>query len=202
MSCSTKPYVVESGDGQTDDSTAVKLYIVNHGWHTGIITPAREILQHIPLLNRRFKDAPYLEFGWGDQGFYQADEITSSLILQAILWPTKSVVHVVALRDEVNSYFSNVRSVTVSQKGFLALTTFLVGSFEKDSSGNIQSLSKGIYGDSQFYRGSGSYHAFNTCNTWTAKGLKSAGFDISPSLKLSAQSIMNYLEKYELRITN
>jgi len=36
----------------------------------------------------------------------------------------------------------------------------------------------------------------NTCNKWTAKGLKSAGMDISPTFKLTAESIMDYLEEY------
>jgi hypothetical protein len=36
----------------------------------------------------------------------------------------------------------------------------------------------------------------NTCNKWTAKGLKSAGMDISPTFKLTADSIMDYLKEY------
>ena len=55
-------------------------------------------------------------------------------------------------------------------------------------------LSKGIYGDSQFYEGTGRYSMLNTCNVWTAKGLNSAGFDISPMFNLTAGSVMNYLE--------
>jgi len=35
----------------------------------------------------------------------------------------------------------------------------------------------------------------NTCNKWTAKGLKSAGMDISPTFKLTADSIMDYLKE-------
>ena len=51
----------------------------------------------------------------------------------------------------------------------------------------------GLYGDSQFYKGVGDYHLMNTCNKWTAKGLESAGMDISPTFKLSAGSVMDYI---------
>jgi len=41
----------------------------------------------------------------------------------------------------------------------------------------------------------------NTCNTWTAKGLKSAGLDISTAFKLSAESIMDYLSEQKAERT-
>ena len=41
----------------------------------------------------------------------------------------------------------------------------------------------------------------NMCNRWTAKGLKSIGMDISPTLKLTAGSVMNYLTKANIALT-
>ena len=55
-------------------------------------------------------------------------------------------------------------------------------------------LKNGIYGNSQFYKGVGDYYLMNTCNKWTAKGLKSIGMDISPIFKLTADSIMTYIK--------
>ncbi|MFB8829603.1 hypothetical protein ACE0DR_10225 [Azotobacter sp. CWF10] len=37
----------------------------------------------------------------------------------------------------------------------------------------------------------------NTCNKWTAKGLRSAGVDIFPAFKLTAGSIMKSIAKIE-----
>jgi len=62
-------------------------------------------------------------------------------------------------------------------------------------------LQKGIYGDSQFYSAVGDFYLMNTCNRWTAKGLKSIGMDISPTLKLTAGSVMNYLTKANTALT-
>jgi len=190
--CSTKPYVVEM-PANSIDSTRAPIFIVSHGWHTGIIVKASGLQKQLPVLKDRFKSAAYLEIGWGDQGFYQAEEITTAITLKAILWPTATVVHVVALPENIREYFSNVKSLCISENGYHSLITFLNNSFARNKQDRIIIMGKGIYGDSQFYRGTGSYHLFNTCNKWTAKGLKSAGFDINPSLKLTAESIMQYI---------
>ena len=104
--CSAKPYIVSyveefEGSGQNG------VYVVSHGWHTGFVIPAPEIQGVIPELEKRFGDIPYIEFGWGDKGFYQATETTLGLTLRAIFWPTESVVHSVAVPQKVEEYFSN-----------------------------------------------------------------------------------------------
>jgi hypothetical protein len=42
----------------------------------------------------------------------------------------------------------------------------------------------------------------NTCNKWTAKGLKSAGMDISPMFKLTAGSVMSAVIENSRVLTN
>ena len=66
------------GSGQNE------VYVVSHGWHTGFVIPAPEIQGVIPELEQRFGNTPYIEFGWGDKGFYQAKETTLGLTLRAI----------------------------------------------------------------------------------------------------------------------
>ena len=53
-----------------------------------------------------------------------------------------------------------------------------------------------LTGDSHFYKGEGHYYLMNTCNNWTARGLKSAGLNISPTFKLTAGSIMGFLARH------
>jgi len=200
--CSAKPYIVSyaekfEGFGQNG------VYVVSHGWHTGFVIPAPEIQGVIPELEQRFGDTPYIEFGWGDKGFYQAKETTLGLTLRAIFWPTESVVHSVAVPQKVEEYFSNseVEKLCLSDVELSALISFISSSFYRDKSGNLLELQKGIYGDSQFYSGVGDFYLMNTCNRWTAKGLKSIGMDISPTLKLTAGSVMNYLTKANTALT-
>jgi len=200
--CSVKPSIANfaeefKGDGQNE------VYVVSHGWHTGFVIPAPEIQRVIPELEKRFGNTPYIEFGWGDKEFYQAKGTTLGLTLRAILWPTESVVHSVAVPLKVEEYFSNseVVKLCLNDGELSALIGFISGSFYRDKSGNLLGLQKGIYGDSKFYSGVGYFHLMNTCNRWTAKGLKSFGLDISPKLKLTASSVMNYLTKTNLALT-
>ena len=200
--CSAKPYIVSSAK-EFEVSGQNEVYVVSHGWHTGFVIPAPEIQGLIPELERQFGNTPYIEFGWGDKGFYQAKETTLGLTLRAIFWPTESVVHSVAVPQKVEEYFSNseVAKLCLSDGELSALISFISSSFYRDKSGNLLELQKGIYGDSKFYSGVGDFYLMNTCNRWTAKGLKSIGMDISPTLKLTAGSVMNYLTKANTALT-
>ncbi len=193
--CSAKPHVVEL-PGPVDHTGKNKISIVSHSWHTGFVIPANDIKNKLPQLQQRFGDKPFLEFGWGDKGFYQAQEITAGLAIQAILWPTESIVHVVALPEPPQEYFpaSEVLDICLPDQGYQALLQFIANSFYHDEAGHIVPDVKGIYGDSQFYTGEGDYYLMNTCNKWTAKGLQSAGMDISPMFKLTATSVMNFIQ--------
>ena len=176
-----------------------EVYVVNHGWHTGFVVPASGIHQAMPELKKRFENAPYIEFGWGDNEFYQAKEITSGVTLKAIFLPTDSVVHAVAVTRKADKYFKNseLEKFCLKDSELKSLVEFISNSFYRDESGNILKLNHGIYGDSQFYKAKGDFHIFNTCNKWTAKGFESAGMNISTTFKLTAGSIMNYLSREE-----
>ena len=182
---------------ELEKSAKNEVYVVNHGWHTGFVVHASEIQKEIPELKQRFGNAPYIEFGWGDKEFYQANEITPDITLKAIFLPTESVLHAVAVSSEADKYFkhSEVHKFCLEDLELKSLIDFISNSFYRNESGNILKLNHGIYGDSQFYKAKEDFHIFNTCNKWTAKGLESTGMKISTTLKLTAGSIMNYLTK-------
>lgn len=196
LACGTHPQAIESDisySGQGEN----KIFIASHGWHTGLIVPSKAVFLHLPELKSRFPYAPYIEFGWGDKGFYQAQEITTKITVRAIFWPSESVVHAVAIpTDNVEAYFSSsdVNTVMITEEELDQLSQFIASSFAR-SDDKIISQKLGIYGDSQFYKGVGSYYVMNTCNKWTAKGLQSMGMDISPMFKLTSDSVMDYLDE-------
>ncbi|MBW9260715.1 MAG: TIGR02117 family protein [Candidatus Thiodiazotropha sp. (ex. Lucinisca nassula)] len=197
--CSDKPNVVQ----HTDDYRAIgahQVYVVSHEWHTGFVIPSTEVYGSIPALQERFGVSSNIEFGWGDKKFYQAEEITAALALRALFWPTETVVHAVAVPENVRGYFGNseIEQLCLNDKEIDSLVAFISNSFSVSSSAEVEPLSEGIYGDSQFYKGAGSYHMLNTCNEWTAKGLKSIGMDIFPATKFTAESVMNYLRDKQL----
>ena len=173
-----------------------KVFVVNHGWHTGLIIPGNFLVKDLSFLNNRFGAARYFEFGWGDKDFYQAEEVTTGLTLQSILWPTQSVVHVNAIPINPPDFYAGAEivSIALSDHELTNLQKFISNSFYRSESGSVAMQQTGLLADSQFYTGTGKYYLFNTCNTWIAKGLESAGLDISPTFKLTADSIMSFLK--------
>jgi len=203
VACSGKPYVVETAP----DAGAIrsnKVYVVSHGWHAGLVVPADQINLAVPELKARFGDVAYYEIGWGDKGFYWSKEITTGLTLQAMFWSEGAIIHVVAVPYSPTEYFSqsDVLDTCLTGQEAGSLRTFVANSFAHDSAGHITQLANGIYGNSQFYDGEGRYYLLNTCNKWTAKGLKSAGLGISPMFKLTSGSVMNYLRAHRKECTD
>jgi len=193
--CSHQPHVVK----QTDISAPgpVDIYIVRQGWHTGLIVPASTIQSRLPKLYERFADTPYLEFGWGDRGYYEAEDVSIGLTIQAALWPTDSVMRVIAIPERPDMHFAGkeIETLCLDENHYALLLGFIENSFYKDSDGRIIDSKDGFEGDSQFYQATGDYYLMNTCNTWTAKGLKTAGLDISPAFKSGAGSIERNLSR-------
>ena len=195
----TQPYVISSLS-QSHNVLAIqypaRIYIVNHGWHTGVIIPQHLAVHIDTAIVERFTAYQYLEIGWGDAGFYQSESITTGLALKALLLPTESVVHIAGFNQDPFTYFnkSDIHAFEIPGEGIAHLMQFLKNSLAVEN-GKVLTLGLGLYGDSQFYRGFGRYHLWNTCNTWTAKAAHSAGIPIHPVFKLTAESVMNALDK-------
>lgn len=196
--CSFEPHIIEHAV-ESNPIRDRSIYVSNHGWHTGFILSAETVQLSLPFLKQRFGSVPFYEFGWGDEGFYQAQEITWGLAIRAIFWPTDAVMHVAAVPLQPDKYFSGseVIELKLSNSELSSLLTFISHSFYYSGDGKVKVLNKGIYGDSQFYRATGNYYMTNTCNIWTAKGLKSAGLDIATGFKLTADSVMTFIKQYK-----
>ncbi|VUS48317.1 TIGR02117 family protein [Klebsiella spallanzanii] len=194
--CATYPQAIKPTLNQS--SSGSEIYIVSHGWHTGIILSADDINTVLPQLKARFpQEGQWYEIGWGDKGFYQSQEITTNLTLQAMFWSSGAVMHVVAFSDTPTHYFSGseITALSLNASQNSSLLRYIGRSFARDEAGRLIPLKNGIYGDSQFYAANGRYGILNTCNKWTAKGLESAGMTINSSLKLTAGSVMTAVEK-------
>ena len=196
--CSTLPDVV-TPQPEVQPERNISVYVATQGWHTGFIVPTAELKSDMSFLAQRFGAVEYLEFGWGDKAYYQARENSTWLAIQALFWPTETVMHVVAVPMHPPMYFpeSKVIEIKLSANEFQSLRTYIRQSFYSDEQGQVIVLKKGLYGDSQFYQGQGKFYMQNTCNKWMAKGLKSAGMDISLWFKQTQDSIMSYLREQQ-----
>jgi uncharacterized protein (TIGR02117 family) len=181
-------------------------YAVSNGWHVGLVVPAGRINALLPDIKKRFEkttansagvmqEANYYEIGWGDRGFYEAKEITTLMAVQAMFNSPGSVMHVVAVHNPLSAFGkSQLVKFCLNETQLASLETFIVNSFAKHAHGGIVSRRPGLYGDSQFFEAAGTYHFLNSCNTWAAKALRSAGFDIKPTFKLFASQVMNNID--------
>jgi uncharacterized protein (TIGR02117 family) len=176
-----------------------RLFAVSHGWHVGLVLPAAPLVARLPVLKERFVNARHFEIGWGDKGFYQSEEITANLILQALFSSTGAVMHVVSLPPSADAPFdtfsgSEVVEFCASERELASLNIFVEQSFLKNTTGQLITLRPGIYGNSQFYEATGRFHMLNTCNKWVAKGLLSMGLDVDPALALTAGNVLSQLK--------
>ncbi|KGD66333.1 hypothetical protein Y5S_00805 [Alcanivorax nanhaiticus] len=78
------------------ESDATTILVIRHRWHTGVAFPAEHLSPSLMFLSSHFDAPHYFEFGWGDDAFYRKDN-SAGLLLRAMLWPTRSVLHVAAL---------------------------------------------------------------------------------------------------------
>lgn len=169
------------------------IYLVSHGWHAGIVLKRTDLAHGVCWEYKDFADAEYLEVGWGDKDYYRTPEPSLGIILKAALLPTPSVLHIVGFSGAVSGYFPNseIIEIALSYQGFVRLCHYIESSFALNQGGDTLPLGPGLYGNSQFYQSRESYHAFNTCNVWTARALRAAGCPIKPVFSVGAEALMS-----------
>lgn len=164
----------------------VVLYVRNNEIHTDIVMPVvdegtgvdwRKLFPPEDCLGD-VSGAEYVAVGWGNRGFFIEIERWADLkvsTLLAAIFPSESVLHVEYL--DQSGVEAGMRKIAVSRENYLKLAEFVRSSVGRvDERGMAQLATETSYNDSdRFYMATGSYHAFNTCNQWTGRGLARAG---------------------------
>jgi uncharacterized protein (TIGR02117 family) len=177
---------------------AKTVYLVAHGWHAGIVFEReREPVRGWPLADD-FPDAEYLEVGWGDKDFYQTRDPHWALAAKAVLLPTASVLHVAGFNGAVADEFpaSEILSIRLSPEAFEQLSRHVADSIATDTAGQVEALGPGLYGQSRFYLSRDTYHAFNTCNLWTARALRAAGCPVAPARAITVDDLLRQVRPF------
>lgn len=174
------------------------VYIVDHGWHTGIVVDAKAAATVITGLGFDYNEIDFIEFGWGDRGFYQTDSFSLWMAVKALFASTGSVMHVAGLRHDPEVYFrhSEIVRVQVSKSRHIAMLKFIDNTFERDGQGRVNRIGRGLYAYSAFYSATGHYHVFNNCNTWINEALSEAGITDKGAMTLTASSVMRSVKNY------
>jgi uncharacterized protein (TIGR02117 family) len=168
----------------TSPPDARTVYVIAHGWHTGIAVRAADVPEGAWPARGDFPDAEFLEVGWGDRAYYQAPDPGAWLAVRALFWSTPGALHFVAFNGPVERYFpaSEIVPLATSREGFARLVAYVRASHALDADGGAIRLGPGQYGASRFYASREQFHLFRTCNVWTADVLRAAGVPVEPAV--------------------
>lgn len=174
------------------ESTRQKvIYVLNHGWHTGVVVRRVDIPLTLWPEKADFSDKTYLEVGWGDETFYRARKVTLGMALKAAFMPTRGVLHVVGFSVPVDQFFphSGVVELRVPDQGFLNLVHYIHDTYQRDEGRTAAALGPGLYGTSRFYRANGTYSLFHNSNHWVAYALQETGSPVTPQNSATASEV-------------
>jgi uncharacterized protein (TIGR02117 family) len=174
------------------DEPAVAVWVLDHGWHTAIVVRRADLELGLWPEVDDFPAATFVEVAWGDRDFYMATPATPWLAIKAAFLAAGSVLHVVGFDAPMAAHFpeSEIVELRLSRRGFDALTRFVGEEYQRDREGRPLRLQRGLYGASWFYAARGTYHLFNTCNTWVARALRAAGLAVTPTGVITAGGVM------------
>jgi uncharacterized protein (TIGR02117 family) len=179
-----------------------QICIENNGAHTNIIVPINNDIfawdSRIEI--DRIDNFPvdrynYLSFGWGDRDFYLNtptwNDLDLGLTFKALFLPTTTIMEVKGLNSLPNS--ENMKCIAVDRDEYLTLMEYIDRSFETDDRGKKIRIANGHFNRGGFYAATGTYSVLNSCNDWTANGLREADLNTPLWAGLSS-SVMRHLK--------
>lgn len=126
-------------------------------------------------------DATHMAIGWGDRGFYLEtptwNDLKASTALKALFLPSGTVLHVSRTWAPIEG--PATCTVKLSDTAYAQLCHSIREVIETDSSGKPIQIGGYAYGSRDaFYEARGTYHCFNTCNSWVGACLYDAGVKV------------------------
>lgn len=164
---------------QPEKEQGTPLLVFSHGHHTGLVLPRKALESELPEVTTRLT-GKWLEFGWGDEGFYRSNKVTIPLALRALAYFTPSVMHVATSNRplHLDYAFAPAHLFYLTEEQKETLVRRLSNQFKRDEEGQLLNLGPGRYGESQFYRARDYFYFPKTCNAWTASHLRAIGYQV------------------------
>jgi uncharacterized protein (TIGR02117 family) len=172
----TDPPMPAPADADAGGVPHTYVAVVQRDWHTDVCLRTEDVGAWPLALARGFDGATVLCFGFGERQFV-VERRHDPLTMIGALLPSRAAILMTVLRSTPEEAFGkeNVIEAPVGDAGLDGLQRYLRDSIETDSTGNPQRLADGPYPGSLYFAATGTYDALHTCNTWTARALRSAG---------------------------
>ena len=167
------------------EPATVEAWVLSNGVHTDLVFPVRSAAidwrQLFPLSDFKAPppDAEFVAIGWGDRKFYLHTptwgDLTAARAFGALSGGNRSLLHVTYLQRA--QLRRGAYKLPLSQAQYAQLVAHVRATLP---SGRAVPIVGAHYAnDDAFYEARGSYHLFETCNTWTGRGLRQAGVTVS-----------------------
>jgi uncharacterized protein (TIGR02117 family) len=180
-----------------DDKNCRPVFIVHDSWHAAIVLRKDDLpTRAVPEL-ADFSEARFIEFSWGDKDYFPDPNSGFSMAVRAAFWSRGSVLHLVGFEENVGTFYpaSKVVELTLSAPAYNRLVTFLSDSFSRLPEKGRATARGGLYPYSRFYPSTGKFSLMNTCNTWVADALETAGLPVSAGFVITAGQLSEQLNQ-------
>lgn len=176
--------LIPANRGWTEPESGIEIFIESNGIHTGFVVPMRaagvdwsDIVVPEDLADSRYYGT-HLLFGWGNRDVFlnvpRWRDLTPGVALGAVFGGGDGLVHVD--HEYEPQATEHRRRIVVSPAQYRIIADHIRSSFVLDALGQAQPLRGRGYGPADtFYAGVGGYTLANSCNEWTARGLRKAG---------------------------
>ena len=173
-------------------SGSKSVYLVRHGWHTSLVFKRAEISSCDWPESQQIPAACFVEVGWGDEAYLKSGCPNPLVLANAACLPSRSALHVTAIRDSLGCFFpkSQIVRVKLSACQMRKLCRFIHDSYAHNDCGCPIRVAPAIYGAGSIYRADGCYYLPKSCNVWTAKALEAAGCPVAVPLCTLATPLM------------
>jgi uncharacterized protein (TIGR02117 family) len=168
------------------------VYIVKRAWHTGVAVAAADWPNRDWSVLADFPHARYLEFGWGDARFYQAEEETWWLAVRAAFFSNASALHVIGFVHPTPETLiaDEVIEVRLSEQGLLKLAASIEAEFKDASPKSFGVPLRGTPEPNKFYYAKRRFFFPRMCNWWSAQRLQDGGCPIAAWSVVSANRVI------------
>ena len=176
----------------TSPESLRSVYVIKRAWHTGIAIAATDWPNQDWSVLRDFPDSRYLEFGWGDARFYQAEEESFWLGIRAAFFSTSSAIHVIGFnRPATDALLADeVIEVRVSAEGLRQLAQSIQQEFAQTEPVANGAALNATPAPNEFYSAKRRFFFPRMCNWWTARRLEEASCPIAAWSVVSANRII------------
>jgi uncharacterized protein (TIGR02117 family) len=193
--CAGQTHTAEAWRCAAQDTRCPLVFIVHDSWHAAIVLRRADLGAGAIPETSDFPGARHIEFSWGDKDYFPDPNSGVLKALKAAFWSSGSVLHLVGFDDDVGKFFpkAEVVELRLSALAYDRLIAFISASFARAPEGGRAAAQPGLYEYSRFYPSTRSFSLLNTCNTWVARALETAGLPVTASGVISAGQLGDQL---------